>query len=74
MKTKSFPWVAAAVVLFGAAAVIDATNGADKVLRLISRASYELNALNTAAGAIQHLAAAVLCLAGARWLWSRRDP
>lgn len=67
-------WCAAGAVCLASAIAVDCFNWADKVLRLLSRASFELNAINTAAGAVQHLAVALAAGAGAVWLWNRRRP
>ena len=76
MKPESllrYVWLALAS-LAALVVVVDRMDMADKVLRVVSRASYELNALATGAKGIESLAFALLALAGTVWLWNRRRP
>lgn len=52
----------------------DASDLGDKVLRMVSRASYELNAFATASKGVESLCCAMAALSGAVWIWNRRKP
>ena len=73
---KGVIWAAAGVAAcaMACAAVVDCFDWADKVLNVISRASYELNAIKTGAEAVQAVAVSFTAVVAGRWLLARRKP
>lgn len=65
------------LLLAGLAAFVGYLDNIDFIARVSKRVSavvYEINAFNALASAVQHVCVAVCALAGALWLFKRRNP